>query len=210
MDLLKKYFPSMEDEKIRQFNVLKEQLLWWNARINVISRQDTGFLETRHILHSLAIAKFCAFTPGTTLVDIGTGGGFPGLPLAILFPECHFTLIDSIGKKIKVVKELIRSIPVSNAEAIQARAEKITSSYEFVISRAVTAFPAFYAWTRKLVRTGSGNRIPKGILYLKGGDLSEELKDFRNRVQLEPVSQWFEEDFFRGKYVLYMPVRTGR
>ncbi len=174
----------------------------WNEKINVVSRKDVDKLEERHILHSLAIAKCVHFIPGTTIIDVGTGGGFPGLPLAILFPGCEFTLVDSIGKKIRVVDELSNACGLLNVQAYQARAEHIQDKFDFVISRAVTAFPQFYRWTAPLISKKSKNQIPNGIIYLKGGNLNQELAGFGDKIRIEPISKWFEEAWFEEKKVV--------
>ncbi len=204
MELVKKYFPEVSQEQIYQFLLLKQGVIEWNAKINVISRKEMEELDERHILHSLSIAKFHSFKKGTTIIDVGTGGGFPGLPLAILFPNCKFTLIDSIGKKIRVVNELIELCGLKNVRTINGRVESVKQKFDFVLSRAVTAFPTFYTWTKGLVNKESNNSIKNGIIALKGGDLKEELKSFQNRVNVAHINQWFSEDFFETKSIVYM------
>lgn len=204
MNLLLKYFPHLTKEQLDQYHAVAEALTDWNQKINVVSRKDIDRLEERHLLHSLGIAKFTQFAPGTRIIDIGTGGGFPGLPLAIFFPKCDFLLVDSIGKKIKVVNELKKAAGLTNVTAIQARAETVNERFDFVISRAVTALPKFYGWTRKLFLKENNNSIPNGIVYLKGGDLSQELAGFGKRITFEPLDQWFEEEWFKEKGVVYL------
>jgi len=179
----------------------------WNEKINVISRQDIGELYTRHVLHSLAIAKVIRFTEGTKIVDVGCGGGFPGIPLAVLFPDVHFTLVDSIGKKITVVNEVAKALELKNVAGIQERAEKLSpGTFDFVISRAVTAFPQFVAFTRKLVSPVQKNSMPNGILYLKGGDFGEEVKPFGKRVEIFDIPDFFDDPFFETKKVIFLSV----
>jgi 16S rRNA (guanine527-N7)-methyltransferase len=206
MELIRKYFPEISAKQLDQIDNLGFALREWNEKINVVSRKDIGQLEERHILHSLGIAKFVSFDKGTTIIDVGTGGGFPGLPLAIMFPECQFTLVDSIGKKIRVVNELATAARLTNVKAIQARAESVPDKYDFVVSRAVTAFPKFYRWTSHLVSSRSFNDLPNGIIYLKGGNLGHELSGFGDRIRIEPVSQWFGEAWFAEKKIIYMKI----
>ena len=203
MDLLRKYFPDFSEREIKQFKILSSNLKEWNTKINLISRKDIDLLEERHLLHSLSIAKFIQFNPGTKIIDIGTGGGFPGLPLAIIFPECTFTLVDSIAKKVKVVNELSSALGLKNVNGIWSRAENINEKYDFVVSRAVAAFPQFYNWTKNLLAEGSKNNRKNGIIYLKGGDLSQELAGFGNRIVIEAIKQWFEEEWFHEKKIVY-------
>jgi 16S rRNA (guanine527-N7)-methyltransferase len=204
-DLIQQYFPDLTDVQKAQFARLEELYLFWNNQINVISRKDTDYFYERHVLHSLAIAKVIAFKKGTHLLDIGTGGGFPGIPLAILFPQCEFTLVDSIGKKIKVVNEVAAALELTNVKGIHGRAEQIQSTFDFIISRAVTAMPAFLKWTEGKVKRGNTNDLRNGILYLKGGDLTEELKPVKQRVKIYDISAFFSEDFFETKKVVYIP-----
>jgi 16S rRNA (guanine527-N7)-methyltransferase len=176
----------------------------WNERINVISRKDIEALYLRHVLHSLGIAKVQVFLPGSRVLDIGTGGGFPGIPLAIMFPETEFVLVDSIGKKIKVVGEIARELRLENVEAVHGRAEKQQGQFDFIVSRAVTNMSDFVKWTRNKFLKENRHPLPNGILYLKGGDLSEELKPFR-KARIYSLSDYFEEDFFETKKVVYLP-----
>ncbi|MCF6356670.1 MAG: 16S rRNA (guanine(527)-N(7))-methyltransferase RsmG [Draconibacterium sp.] len=204
MDKLIKYFPDLSPKQIDLFEQLQPLYAEWNAQINVISRKDfSGFYE-RHVLHSLAIAKFIRFTPGTKILDVGTGGGFPGIPLAIMFPKVQFHLVDSIGKKIKVVNGVADSLRLTNVKAEQIRAEQLIDKYDFVISRAVTRLPEFVNWIRKNISKKQKNALPNGIIYLKGGDLTEEIKPFRNNVFIQNLSEYFDEEFFETKKVLHL------
>lgn len=204
-DIILKYFDNLTDKQIEQFSKLFELYSFWNAQINVISRKDIEELYERHVLHSLGIAKICSFKPGESVLDVGTGGGFPGIPLAILFPETQFHLVDSIGKKIKVVNEVATALGLQNLKAEHLRAEQIKDKYNFVVSRAVTRLGEFYPWIQGKFKKESINAIPNGILYLKGGDLTEEIKESKLKADLFPLSEYFEEDFFETKYVVYVP-----
>ena len=203
--LIQKYFKDLTAPQMEQFGQLYELYSFWNAQINVISRKDIDELYIRHVLHSLGIAKFCSFKPGETVLDVGTGGGFPGIPLAILFPETQFHLVDSIGKKIKVVTEVAAGLGLKNVKASHLRAEQVTEKYDFVVSRAVTRLIDFYPWVKGKFKKDSKNAIPNGILYLKGGDLTEEIAETKLKAELYPLSEYFEEDFFETKYVVYIP-----
>ena len=176
----------------------------WNLKINVVSRKDIEELYLRHVLHSLAIAKFISFNPGAHILDVGTGGGFPGIPLAILFPETHFTLVDAIGKKIKVVEEVVAGLGLENVIAKHQRVEEDKQQYDFVVSRAVAAMPTFMRWIKGRIKKVSEHPIKNGVLYLKGGDLSEELQDYRT-VQIYSLMDYYKEDFFETKKLVYLP-----
>jgi 16S rRNA (guanine527-N7)-methyltransferase len=206
VDLIVKYFPDLTEQQIHQFSLLPQLYEEWNSKINVVSRKDIDLLLERHVLHSLGIAKVTRFSPGSNIMDVGTGGGFPGIPLAILFPESSFLLVDSIGKKIKVVEEVAAGAQIKNIRALHERAEKINEKFDFIVSRAVTDFSEFYSWIKNKISKRQINEFENGILYLKGGDLSEELKNFRNRTLIFDLSQQFEEEFFETKKVVYMPV----
>lgn len=204
-DIIFKYFKNLTETQIAQFEKLYDLYSFWNAQINVISRKDIDELYERHILHSLGIAKFCTFKPGEKVLDVGTGGGFPGIPLAIMFPETDFHLVDSIGKKIKVVTEVASALGLENVKASHLRAEQVTDKYNFVVSRAVTRLIDFYPWIRDKFVKQNINAIPNGILYLKGGDLTEEIKESRLKAELHPLSTYFTEEFFETKFVVYIP-----
>ena len=208
--LISKYFPNLTEKQYQQFAVLPELYADWNEKINVISRKDIENITEKHILHSLAIAKIIQFKSGTKILDIGTGGGFPGIPLAILFPDCEFHLVDSIAKKIKVVTEISAAIGLTNVKAEQARAETLKGHYDFVISRAVTAFPEFLNWIKKNISNQNHNALPNGILYLKGGDLTDELHGFEHQIKLFEISDHFEEPFFETKKVVYFSNRNSK
>ena len=207
MELLTKYFPDLSPLQINRFEELGSLYREWNEKINVISRKDIDELYVRHVLHSLAIAKIIRFKPGTNLLDVGTGGGFPGIPLAILFPNSNFTLIDAIGKKILVVQEVSGQLKLTNVRAQKNRVQEIKLRYDFVISRAVTAFPDFVSMVRKNVSPHSGNALPNGIIYLKGGDFEAEISAFKASAEIFDLSKIFEEPFFETKKVIYLPVR---
>ena len=204
MELINKYFPKLNDLQREQFSQLQALYEEWNAQINVISRKDTEHFYERHVLHSLAIARVCEFYPTAQVLDIGTGGGFPGIPLAILFPQGSFTLVDSIGKKIKVVNEVASALKLKNVRAEHLRAEQLNESFDFIVSRAVTQMPRFMTWTRGKIRKGvsAGSRA-NGILYLKGGDLKEELANY-SRAKVYDIPRFFEEEFFETKKVVYL------
>ena len=206
MELIQKYFPDISEEQIKQFSMLNELYSYWNERINVISRKDIDNLEERHILHSLAIAKIIQFRPGTKILDVGTGGGFPGIPLAIMFPEVEFRLIDSIGKKIKVVESIIKPIGIKNVSAQQIRAEEINDSFDFIVSRAVTKLPVFIKWVRKKVKRKNMNDLDNGILYLKGGDLEEELNMLHLPFAIYDLDISIPLEFFHTKKLVYIPL----
>ena len=203
MDIILKYFPDILEKQIRQFSQLQELYNEWNSQINVISRKDMENLYLKHVLHSLAIAKVVSFADGTKVLDVGTGGGFPGVPLAILFPNVDFLLVDSIGKKIKVVNEVANSIGLKNLRAEHKRAEQVNGQFDFVVSRAVTKMKVFHQWVRKRISTKQKNTFFNGILYLKGGDLTEELKGIKN-VELYNIPDFFEEEFFETKKLVYI------
>ena len=198
------YFPDLTSEQIEQFSALGNLYTEWNEKINVISRKDIDELYIKHVLHSLAIAKVMEFKSGSKVLDVGTGGGFPGIPLAILFPEVQFHLVDSIGKKIKVVREVAAALGLTNVEADHMRAEELDYKYDFVVSRAVTRLGDFIPWVRNKFEKKDKNGIPNGILYLKGGDLKEEIKEARVKAELHKISDFFKEDFFDTKYVMYV------
>ena len=203
MELILKYFPNLTEKKIQQFSQLQNLYTDWNAQINVISRKDMDNLYIKHVLHSLAVAKVIDFSDGSKILDVGTGGGFPGIPLAILFPEVDFLLVDSIGKKIKVVNEVANSIGLKNLRAQHTRAEQVVGQFDFVVSRAVTKMKVFQQWVRKRISVKQNNTLFNGILYLNGGDLTEELKGIKN-VDLYDIPNFFEEEFFETKKVVHI------
>lgn len=207
MEKITHYFTDLSEKQIEQFNNLEKLYKHWNTQINVISRKDIDELYLRHVLHSLAIAKVVDFKPKTRILDVGTGGGFPGIPLAILFPKTKFVLVDSIGKKIKVVNEVVEALGLENVTAVHGRAEKIKGEFDFIVSRAVTKMDDFYKWIKKKVSPKNKHEIRNGILYLKGGDLTEELKNFP-KATLFNIADFFNEDFFETKKVVYIPVKN--
>ncbi len=204
--IIYKYFPDLTDLQKQQIEKLQHLYQDWNLKINVVSRKDIDELYMRHVLHSLAIAKFQKFNPGAEVLDVGTGGGFPGIPLAILFPETHFTLVDAIGKKIKVVQEVVAGLEIENVTAVNSRVEEIKGQFDFIVSRAVAAMPTFTHWVKGKIKKKSEHERKNGILYLKGGDLEEELKEYRT-VEIYDLSAIFEEEFFETKKLVYLPVK---
>jgi 16S rRNA (guanine527-N7)-methyltransferase len=206
ISIILRYFPDVTQKQQEQFAQLQSLYEHWNSQINVISRKDIDLLYERHVLHSLGIAKVMKFADGTNIMDVGCGGGFPGIPLAILFPESNFYLVDSIGKKIKVVNEVAQAIGLKNLRAEHKRAEEVKEKFEFVVSRAVTEFPVFYRWVQNKFTKKQFNPLPNGILYLKGGDLSEEFKDFQKRAVFYDLKDHYQEEFFETKKVVYVGV----
>ncbi|MTG96937.1 16S rRNA (guanine(527)-N(7))-methyltransferase RsmG [Myroides sp. BIT-d1] len=206
MEEILKYFPNLTPEQIEQFEKLEEVYTDWNAKINVISRKDIHELYTKHILHSLGIAKVMEFKPGASILDVGTGGGFPGIPLAILYPETNFYLIDIIAKKIRVVNEVVKALGLQNVKAEQKRAENIDEKFDFIVSRAVTNMPDFVSWIRHKTKKENIHEFDNGILYLKGGDLTEELQNFPKAVQFD-LKNIFDNEFFDTKKVVYLPLK---
>lgn len=207
MKLLLKYFPNLSDVQQQQFSQLYDLYCEWNSKINVVSRKDIDELYLRHVLHSLGIAKVIDFNDGTKVLDVGTGGGFPGIPLAILYPKCSFYLVDSINKKITVVKAISKAIGLQNIKATHSRVEAIDDSFDFVVSRAVTSMPTFVKWVKSKINKKSNNNLKNGILYLKGGDLTEELESFKT-ITIFNLSDFFDEDFFKTKKVVYLPIKN--
>lgn len=201
---LKKYFPFLEKEQLDLYERFGEEFLQWNEKINLISRKDTENLFIHHILHSLAIAKVCMFKPNCEILDIGTGGGFPGLPLAIMFPETKFFLVDSIGKKIKVVQAITEALGLGNVRSEQTRAETVQGKFDFIVSRAVTTFEDFIPWTQGRISKIQYHDLPNGILYLKGGDLTEELSKVKKKYTIFNISDYFEDEFFATKKVIHI------
>lgn len=203
-NIIYQYFPELTDQQQQQIEQLPALYELWNNQINVISRKDIDQLYERHVLHSLGIAKVMAFRPGESVLDVGTGGGFPGIPLAILFPETEFHLVDSIGKKIKVVNEVAQALGLKNVRATHSRAEQIDEKFDFVVSRAVTQLKDFYPWVRDKFNRNGGNILPNGILYLKGGDLKQEIAESGLAVQQFYLRDYFAEEFFETKQVVYV------
>ncbi len=203
MEIIEKYFPNLSSIQLDQFSKLYDLYKEWNSKINVVSRKDINELYIRHVLHSLSMAKFIQFVPGTDILDVGTGGGFPGIPLAIIFPETNFMLVDSIGKKITVVKAIIDALGLKNSTAMHIRAEEVNKKFDFIVSRAVTNLPAFIGWVENNMKEISRHDISNGILALKGGDLDREL-DIPNKVFVQSISDYFKESFFETKKIVHV------
>ncbi|MEI8112945.1 MAG: 16S rRNA (guanine(527)-N(7))-methyltransferase RsmG [Bacteroidia bacterium] len=208
MEIITKYFADLSDQQIKQFGQLGSLYDEWNTRINVVSRKDIEQLYERHVLHSLAIARFIQFKPGTRVLDVGTGGGFPGIPLAIFFPETTFLLVDSIGKKIKVVNDIANALNLQNIKAEHIRVEEVSQKFDFVVSRAVTAFPRFVSMVQSKVSKQNNNDLPNGIIYLKGGDFEEEISSFGQQVKVYDLQDYFQEEFFETKRLIHLAVKN--
>ncbi len=206
MEEILKAFPSLTATQIEQFQALLPLYKEWNDKINVISRKDIDNLYAHHVLHSLAIAQYIRWKPGTQILDFGTGGGFPGIPLAIMFPECNFKMIDGTGKKIKVVNAVAQAIGLKNVEAVHLRGEEEKGKFDFVVSRAVMPLPDLVKIVRKNISTSQRNALPNGLICLKGGNLVAETQPFKNKVQLTPISQWFDNEWFNDKHLIYLPL----
>ncbi len=208
MEIITKYFAGLSDLQLEQLGRLGSLYEEWNTKINVISRKDIEQLYERHVLHSLAIAKIIHFKPGTKILDVGTGGGFPGIPLAILFPETSFMLVDSIGKKIRVVNEVATALNLVNIQAEHIRVEDVKQTFDFVVSRAVTAFPRFVSMVRSNISGQNNNDLPNGIIYLKGGDFEEEISPFKQQVKVYELQSFFQEEFFETKKLIHMALKN--
>lgn len=204
MDIIKKYFPDLTQDQVEKFTKLQDLYIYWNEQINVISRKDIEQLYERHVLHSLGIAKLISFSPGSHILDVGTGGGFPGIPLAILFPESNFHLVDSIGKKIKVVTEISNALELDNVQATHGRAEKVKENFDFIVSRAVTRMNKFLPWVRNKIKQNQNHTLHNGVLYLKGGDIEEEMEEINYPYRYLDLKDVFEEEFFETKKVVYV------
>ena len=208
MDIIRKYFTDLSDQQLEHFDQLGTLYNEWNTKINVISRKDIEQLYERHILHSLAIAKIIQFKPGTSVLDVGTGGGFPGIPLAIFFPETSFLLVDSIAKKIKVVNEVASALNLQNVKAEHLRVEDVKQKFDFVVSRAVTAFPRFVEMVQSKLLTQSKNELLNGILYLKGGDFEEEIRPYKESIKVYDLQNYFQEEFFETKRLIHLTLKN--
>jgi 16S rRNA (guanine527-N7)-methyltransferase len=206
ISIVQKYFPEITIDQKHKFEQLQVLYELWNAQINVVSRADIDNLYEKHVLHSLGIAKVCQFISGTHVLDVGTGGGFPGIPLAILFPEVQFHLVDSIGKKIKVVNEVSQALGLKNLTSEHHRAENVEGSFDFIVSRAVTRMEPFISWIDTKIKAKNINQLPNGILYLKGGDLTEEMAEIKRKYTIYNLPDYFEEEFFETKKVVYVPL----
>ena len=206
MELISKYFPQLTDEQAQQFDALDELYREWNMKINVISRKDIDNLYEHHVLHSLAIAKMIRFKPGTQILDFGTGGGFPGIPLAIMFPECRFKLIDGTGKKIRVAQEVANAIGLKNCQPAHLRGEEERGKFDFIVSRAVMPLPDLIKIVTKNISRKQQNSLPNGVICLKGGDVQAETQPYKNIVEINDISDWFEEEWFKEKHCIYVPM----
>ncbi len=206
MQIIEKYFPELTGQQLEQLAALQALYEDWNAKINVISRKDIDHLYEHHVLHSMAIGKFIHFRPGTKILDFGTGGGFPGIPLAILFPDCQFKLIDGTGKKIRVAQEVCQAIGLKNCTPEHLRGEDEKGKYEFVVSRAVMPLPDLVKLVRKNMSKTQRNAMPNGVICLKGGNIESEIQSFRKLAETAQLSQWFEEEWFKEKYCIYLPL----
>jgi len=206
MQNLLKYFPQLSDEQTQLFEKLYHSFQYWNSRINVISRKDFHNFYLHHVLHSLAVTRIIQFEPGTRILDVGTGGGFPGIPLAIMFPQCHFLLVDSIRKKLKVIESIQEDFQLNNIHTLHTRIENYSEKYDFVVSRAVTQFPRFVSWVRDNIAQGGQQGWRNGIFYLKGGDIQGDLNKFKNSMMVYNIDAFFEEPFFDSKKILYLPI----
>lgn len=209
MNEIQKYFPQLSPKQISQFEKLQALYEEWNEKINVISRKDIANLYHRHILHSLALAKIIEFKPGTKILDVGTGGGFPGVPLAIMFPDCEFTLVDSVGKKLKVINAITSEIGLNNVSTIHARVEEISGTFDFVVSRAVTKLDVIWGWVKSRISTSNNNLLSNGLLYLKGADISAVIP-YNTFIQTWAISQWYTDDFYRDKVVVYIKNKNNK
>ncbi|GAA0873237.1 16S rRNA (guanine(527)-N(7))-methyltransferase RsmG [Gangjinia marincola] len=207
MKIISTYFPDLSENQLQQFKQLEELYQDWNLKINVVSRKDIDEIYLRHVLHSLGIAKIQPFLPKAKILDVGTGGGFPGIPLAILFPEANFHLVDSIGKKIKVVDEVVEGLGLQNVKTSNCRVEELKEQYDFIVSRAVAQMPTFVRWVKGKILKKSNHELRNGILYLKGGDLTEELQQYA-AAKIYPLSDYFTEDFFETKKVVHLPMKV--
>lgn len=206
MQLIRNYFPELSELQLHQFEQLEDLYKDWNLKINVVSRKDIDELYLRHVLHSLAIAKLVSFKPGSQVMDVGTGGGFPGIPLAIMFPETNFHLVDSIAKKLKVVNEVVEGLELTNVKTSHSRVEELDGTYDFIVSRAVAAMPTFVHWVKGKVAKKQKHELKNGIIYLKGGDLAEELQDFP-KAKVYELSDFYKEEFFETKKLVHLPIK---
>jgi 16S rRNA (guanine527-N7)-methyltransferase len=206
MELIQQYFPDLTDNQILQFKKLEVLYKDWNLKINVVSRKDIDELYLRHVLHSLGIAKVIEFKPNSNILDVGTGGGFPGIPLAILYPDCQFHLVDSIAKKLKVVNEVVEGLGLTNVKTTHSRVEEINEQFDFIVSRAVAAMPTFVHWVKGKIAKSQKHELKNGILYLKGGDLTEELESYQT-AKIYKLEDYFKEEFFETKKVVYLPLK---